>query len=447
MSVEPMKLGTAPGRFPLLSHSWSLLRRPLGFLTSLRDAGAMVKIRFGKEWAYLVQHPELIRQVLVTDTAVFDKGGPLFDKVRLLLGNGLGSCPHAMHRPLRRLMQPAFHRDRLATYADIMQREASNLADSWRPGAVIHVPSAMRTYMLALVTRTLCIVGNAEAMVELRGAIPFLLEGLYNQMLLPGLLQKLPLPANRRFERAFLRVRALTEQVIEDYRRAGIDHGDLLSMLLAARDELTHEGLTNDQIYDQVLTFLSGSETGTSTLSWAFHVLGQRPDVERRLHAEVDEVLAGQAARYEDIPRLAYTTRFLTEALRLYSPGWLISRRTVTDTELGGHRLPGGTTILISFYAMHRDPTLFAEPDRFDPDRWLPERAASLPRFAMMPFGAGQRKCIADSFGMAADTLALATIARRWRLRPLPGDRTLPVAKLTLNPGDLRMRTEPRLRE
>jgi len=441
------KMGTAPGSLPWISHPWQMLRRPLSFLTSLRPYGDIVKIRLGRDWAYLAQHPELIRQVLVTDPSTFDKGGLFIEKLRLLVGNGLATCPNKEHRRQRQLMQPAFHRDRLANYAAVMRDEASATADSWRSGQVVDVYKEMTSLTLSVVTRTLCVLkAAAKTAAELPRSLPVVLEGFYQQMLMPvGLMQTLPLPSNRRFNRALSRMQAAVVQIAEDYRKAGVDHGDLLSTLLAARDEDTGEGMTNSEIYDQVMTLLlAGTETSTATLTWAFHLLGEHPEVEERLHAEVDEVLAGRPASFDDVPKLSYTQRFITETVRLYPPGWIFTRRTTAEVELGGHRLAPGTTILISPYTLHRDPEFFPDPERFDPDRWLPDRAKTVPRGAMIPFSAGPRKCIGESFEMTEATIVLSTLAGRFRLRPIPGTKIHLVPKMTLNPGSLPMRVEAR---
>jgi cytochrome P450 len=440
------RMATAPGRLPTISHAWRLLRRPLAFLDALRGAGDIVRVRVGPEWAYLVQGPELLRQILVEQPAVFDKGGAFIEAARLVVGNGLGTCPYADHRRQRRLLQPAFNRDRLASYAVLMQREVGALVDSWRAGAVLDVPHETRRFALALLSRALFGVDDAaELVAEVQRSMPVILEGLLRRMFVPfAPLWRLPLPGNRRFDRAAARLRGMVERITVEYRRVGVDHGDLLSTLLAARDE-DASGLTDHEVYDQIMTlFLAGIEATSMTLNWALHSLAQYPEVERRLHAEVDEVLAGRIAGLEDVPRLEHTQRVLTETLRLYSPSWLLTRRTTADVELGGHRFARGTTVMFSLYLLHRDPAVFPEPERFDPDRWLPDRARAVPRFAMLPFGAGPRRCIGEAFGMTAETLALATLAGRWRLRPLPGAEPRPVAELTLRPDALRMRLEPR---
>jgi cytochrome P450 len=439
------QLGVAPGRFPWLSHAFLMLRQPLKFLTSLRDVGDIVKVRIGTEWAYFVQHPELLRQVLVTDLSTFDKGGALVDKARVLIGNGLGTCPNAEHPRQRRLLQPLFSHARLAGYATVMRDEASSLADSWRPGQVVEVRKAMATLSLSIATRTMFSTeAGAEMVTKVQQALPVVVTGLYYRMIAPiGLMQMLPIPSNRRFDEALTQLQSVVNKITEDYRRAGVDHGDLLSALLAARDADTAKGLTSREIYDQVMTVLvGGTENISSVLTWALYLLGLHPEIEQRLHAEVDDVLAGRPAGFDDLVKLEYTRRVITETLRLYPAGWFLTRRTNAETELGGHRLAPGTHILFSPYTLHRNPEFFPDPERFDPDRWLPDRAKTVPRCAMIPFSLGTRKCIGDTFSTNQAAIILSTLTGRWRLRPIPGTKVRVLPRTTLQPDSLPMRVE-----
>jgi cytochrome P450 len=446
----PWKLGVAPGRLPWISHAIQMLRQPLEFLTSMRGAGDIVKVRLGLEWVYLVQHPELLRQVLVTDLDTFDKGGPFIEKVRVIVGNGLATCPHEEHRRQRRLMQPLFNPDRLVSYATVMRDEARAKADSWRSGQVVEVNDEMVSLSLSIATRTMfTTAAAAEAIAEVQDALSIIMAGLYQRMVVPiELVQRLPTRSNRQFDGALKRMRTLVNQITDTYRAAGVDHGDLLSAVLAARDDDTTAGPTNSEIHDQIMSLLiGGTETTAIALTWAFHVLGQYPEIERRLHAEVDEVLAGRPAGFDDLAKLDYTQRVITETLRLYPPGWIFTRRTTTEVELGGHRLAPGTTILFSPYLQHRDPDSFPDPERFDPERWLPDRAKAVPRCAMIPFGVGKRRCIGEAFSMNEAIIILATLAGRWRLRPTASMKIRRIPRMTLRPEALPMRVESRHRD
>lgn len=448
MSTTTYQLGTAPSRLPWLGHPWRLLRRPLAFLSSLRGAGDLVKLRLGPEWVYLVQHPELVQQVMVSPS-IFDKGGPFYDKARLVFGDGLGTCPHEAHRAQRRRVQPAFNHDRLSEQAAVMRAEVGTLADSWRSGQVVDVFREMSALSLAISVRSMFELETvAEKAAEVQRCMPIVSRGLYQRVIAPlGLMQRLPLPSNRSYDRALSGMRAAVDQIITDYRSAGVERGDVLATLLAVRDEGTGEGMTDLEIRDQALTLVVGGfETTAAALTWAFFLLGQHPAVEQRLHEEVDEVLGGRAAGFDDVSKLSHTQRLFQEVLRLYPPAWMLTRRTTAEVELGGHRLAAGTSILLCPYAMHRDPAFFRDPEEFDPDRWLPERAQAIPRGVMIPFGAGPRKCIGGSFALAEAVITVATLAARFRLRPTPGAKVRVVPRMALIPGSLLMRVEARRR-
>lgn len=443
------KLGTAPGCFPVVNHPLQMMRRPLSFLTSLRDAGDIVKLRLGTEWAYFIRHPDLLRNVLMTDHESYDKGGPFFDKARIIAGNGILTCPGKDHARQRRMMQPLFTHERLAGYAAVMCEEAERATDALRPGQAVEVNKAVSALTLSVTTRTLFSTRANDAMVaEALDAIIAIFAGLYQRMVVPvDLFHQIPTAENRRFEHAMVRYPAIIEAIIAERRRSGQEHGDLLGRLLAARDPETGEGLGDVELREQVMAlFVAGTETTASALTSALHLLDRHPEVERRMEAEVDQVLAGRAPTFEDLPRLEYTERVFTEALRLYPPGWILTRRTTSPVELGGHPIGPGATILFSPYALHRDPEFFPEPERFDPDRWLPERAKSLPRFAMMPFSAGRRKCMGDAFAMNLAIIVLATLAGRFRLRAAPGAEVRVVQKMTLSVETLPMRVHARPR-
>jgi cytochrome P450 len=425
-----------PKSLPLLGHALHLLRTPWDFLAAARPVGGVVKIRIGPSPAYLVNDPVLIRRVLVTDSRKYVKGVQ-FDRLRPIIGNGLVTAAGEEHLKHRRLVQPAFHHSRIAGYAATMRQLAGQMTTSWRDGAQIAVDQELAELALKIAGKTLFSTELGGAAVdEVVRSMPILLDGLTKRSLAPTtLLEKLPTAGNRRFNEANRRVREVVDRIIAEYRQGGVDHGDMVSMLLLARDAETGEGLTDRQVSDEVITMLlAATETTSNAMSWALHVLGQRPDVEARLQAEVDAVLGDDELTLEHIGRLAYTRRVVTETLRLYSPAWLLSRRSTEPVTLGGHRLPAGASIMFSPYAVQRDPGLYAEADVFDPDRWLPERAKEIPRPAFIPFGAGSRQCIGEGFAWTEAIVVLATIARHWRLRPAvrPEEiRMLPGATLT----------------
>ncbi|MER5638604.1 cytochrome P450 [Kitasatospora sp. NPDC002227] len=445
-AARAWRVSTAPGGLPLIGHALLMGRRPLEFLASLPAHGDLVELRLGPGRAYLPCHPDLIQQVLV-NARVFDTGGPVKEKARPILGNGLITSDWADHRRQRRLVQPAFHPTRIAGYAEVMSEECEAQSRTWESGRPVDVSNAMQALTTRVTARALFSTEVApEAVAEIQHCLPLVVQGAYRRAIDPtGLLAKLPTAANRDFEQALTRLHRLIDRIVDDRRRIAGDRGDLLSALLTAQDTETGGHLTDQEIHDQVMTLLlAGIETTASALTWALHLLGENPEAEARLHAEVDQVLGQRPPRYADVAQLDYTRMVFTEALRLYPPAWLYTRTTTETTELAGRQLPPKSDILISPYVLHRNAELFPEPESFTPDRWRPERSKDVARGAYLPFGGGSRKCIGDVFGMTEATLALAAIAARWRLRPVPGTAVRPKAHMSLSAGPLPMVPEPR---
>ncbi|MDS0137676.1 MULTISPECIES: cytochrome P450 [unclassified Amycolatopsis] len=409
-----MSVPVAPSRWPFLGHTPALLRQRFAFTDSLPAHGEIVKLYVGPAPVYFVASPRLAHEVLVNEGPKFRKGA-MFDKFRPFVGNGLVLSNGDFHLRQRRLMQPAFHRDRLAAYAEIMRRAAADLSDSWRAGEVRPIDDDMQSLAVTIVGEALFSTELGKAAIaEARRSIYVIIQQGMIRALSPKFVEKLPVPGNRRFDEAIARMRGIVVEVIRDWRRAGTDHGDLLSTLLLA-------GMTDEQARDEALTLLTaGIETTALALAWTFHELGRHPEIEARVHAELDEVLGGRPVTIEDLPRLTYTRQVVDEVLRQY-PLWMLMRRTLTEVDLGGTRLPEGAEVIVSPHALHHDPTSFADPDRFDPDRWTPERAAAVPKGAFVPFGAGTRQCIGNRFAQNEIVITLATVAARWRLVPVPG--------------------------
>lgn len=437
-----MRVVKAPGGLPVLGHALDLWRRPLEFLAGLPARGDLVEIGLGPKPAFLACHPELVSQVLL-DARTFDKGGPLFEKARLLVGNGLVSSEWEDHRVQRRMLQPVFHSARMAHYVSLMREEVAGALEGWSEGRAFDVSDAMHALTLRITARTMFDTSIGDrAVSEVAYCMPIIMRGVYQRMVAPVPWHKwVPTPANRRFDAVRARMHDVIRDTIEEHRD---DPGgdDMLSLLVSARDEETGAGLTDEEIYDQVMTLLiGGTETTGNTMAWVFHVLAGHPEIEDRVHAEVDAVTAdGHVPGFGDLPRLDYTWRVLHETLRMYPPAWLLTRATSRRTELAGRVLEPGTIVMYSPYALGRNPAYFTDPERFDPDRWLPERAAQYPRGAMVPFSMGNRKCIGDAFGQAETTLTLATVAAHWRLRPEPGARPNEAQpKASLGTGPLMM--------
>lgn len=437
--------GIAPGALPVIGHTFSLLSDPLGFLTSLPAHGDLVRIRFGSFETIVVCTPELVRQVLLNDR-IFDKVGPFFDRARDAFGDGLATCPHSMHRRQRRLVQHAFHPARFPGYSQVMTKHIAGTTASWEHGQTLDILPEMATLTARIAVETMFSDALPPAMLQaMRNDLHALLAGIYTRSIVPPPLAKFLIVGNRRFNRARSHLREIVRRVIIDRRADGADYGDLLSTLLTARDPTESQGLSDSEIIDQVITFfLAGSETTANAVAWAVYLLARHPDVEQQLHAEVDALLGGTAARFEDLPRLQLAGRVITETLRMYPPAWTLARTATSDTYLGEHPIPAGTILIYSPYLLHHLPDFHPDPDRFDPDRWIDGRHTAPPREAFIPFAAGARKCIGDTFAVTEATLVLATLAARWRLQLLPSQHVRPSRSVVLYPHGLRMRATQR---
>jgi cytochrome P450 len=441
MSVTTNPRTGLPTALPVIGHAHHLLRNPWDFFAAIRPLGDIVKVRIGPTPTYILNSPDLIRQVMVVETRKYDKGVQ-FDKLRPILGNGLVTAAGEEHRRNRRLVQPAFHHARIAGYAEIMRALSVQAADSWTDGQRLEIDRELPQLTMKIVGKALFSTDlGTEVVDEVVRSMPIVLSGITKRAVSPiALLEKLPTPGNLRFNAAIERLKSTVDRFIADYRAGGVDHGDMVSMLLMARDAETGEGLPDEQVRDEVITMLlAGTETTANLLAWTLHVLGEFPGVEARLQAEVDEVLGDGELSFADIGRLAYTRRVITETLRMFPPAWLNTRRAAEDVELGGLRLPKGTSIMFSPYSLQREERFFADPESFDPDRWLPERAKEIPRPAFIPFGAGNRQCIGEGFAWTEAIIVLATIVRRWRLTPVPGREVRRVPGATLTPSQLPM--------
>lgn len=428
-------MASAPGAWPLIGHLVPLVRDRLAFLRQLHHHGDLVQVQIGPWRALVVTSAELTGQMLVADR-VFDKGGYLFDRIRETGGNGLVSCPHRDHRRQRRLVQPAFHRDRLPAYLRTMSRQIDAVLAGWRDGRTVDI----RTDMQAITARTLLPRGLPPAVLErMFEDMHVILAGVTWRAIVPKRLDRVPTPANRRYRRAQERLRAIVAGLVAEHRSRETDHDDLLSGLLASYEP---DGLSEDEIHDQVLTFLlAGTETTANVVSWALHLVAQHPDVERRLRAEAAEVVGDGEVTVADLSRLAVCRQVVLETMRLYPPVPFLTRLTTEDTRLGGHPVPAGTTIAYSPYAVQRQAAHFPDPDAFRPERWA-EHADPLrpPRGPFLAFGGGARRCVGDMLGLAEATLMVSTIVRRWSLRPVPGPLVRPAVSLVLTPRALRMR-------
>ncbi|MER5733228.1 cytochrome P450 [Streptomyces sp. NPDC002138] len=442
-----------PGRLPLLGHALQLWREPIAFLESLREHGGIVRIDIGTWPVHVLTEPDHVHAVLVQQAQQFGRGR-IFDRLRPMFGNGIVTTDGEFHRKQRRMMQPAFHRHHIAEYAEVMCRQAEEMVTSWTAGREVSMVTEARRYALSSVAEMIFSGEMSRpAVAEVHRSLPIVLEGMLVRAVMPKFLDGLPIPYNRRFDAAAARLRRIIDQVIEQYgdgRAKGkgggegegageADRQDLLSLLLSSVDLETGEGMSAEQVRDEVIAIMfAGTETSATTLSWIFHELGRHPEVEKRLHAEVDAVVGDRPVRPDDLPRLTYANSVFQETLRLHSP-LLFTRRALAPLTLGGVAIPEGAELAYSPHALHRDPALFRDPTRFDPDRWHEDADERPHAHRYVPFGAGQHKCIGDSFAVAEILTAVASVASRWRLVPSPGVTVREVPAGIPQPSELPM--------
>ncbi|HWQ33087.1 MAG TPA: cytochrome P450 [Blastocatellia bacterium] len=402
-------------------------RDRLEFLSRLkREHGDVVRFRVGPQEVWLLSHPDQIREVLVVNQRRMMKGRGL-QMAKKLLGEGLLTSEGEFHLRQRRLVQPAFHRQRVAAYAATMSDYAAKLRERWAllpPGAQVDLSQEMMQLALLIAGKTLFDADVEHEAREVGQALTDTMQ-LFDRVATPfaELLSKLPLPSNRRFFRAKQKLDSIIYRIINERRKSGEDRGDFLSMLLMARDDEGGTGrMTDEQVRDEAMTiFLAGHETTANALTWTWYLLSQHPEVEAKLHAEIDAVLQGRLPGYEDTARLRYAEMVMAESMRLYPPAWLLGRRTLEDVEVGGHLIPQGALILMSQYLVHHDARWFPDPERFEPERWTPEAREARPKFSYFPFGGGTRTCIGEAFAWMEGVLVIATIAQRWKLRLAAG--------------------------
>jgi cytochrome P450 len=396
---------------------------------------------------FLANHPDYIREVLVTNNSNFVKGRAL-QRAKRLLGQGLLTSEGDLHRRQRLLVQPAFHRQRIASYGQVMVDHADRASSRWNDGDTFDMGHEMTRLTLAIVAKTLFDAEVDSEADEIGEAMTCIMQ-MFNLLMYPfaELIEKLPLPQVRRYERMRARLDATIYRIIDERRRSGEDRGDLLSILLLAQDEESGQGgMSNTQVRDEALTlFLAGHETTANTLTWTWYLLSQHPEVERKLHQELDEILQGRLPAFEDVPRLAYTEMVVAESIRLYPPAWAIGRRSLVDQKIGNYAVPANAIVLLSPFVTHRDARFFPDPSRFDPERWTPEAKDARSQYSYFPFGGGTRRCVGEGFAWAEAILVLATLASRWRAKLVAGQRIEPKALITLRPKHgIRMTIERR---
>jgi cytochrome P450 len=430
----------------LMGNIQAFQKDSLRFITRVAyEHGPVVRYRLGNLVMYAMNRPDAVQHVLQDNNRNYLKGD-YFKILRAVAGNGLFTSEGAHWLRQRRLMQPSFHRQRIANFADIMTRRTQEMMMRWEPlarsGQALDFAQEMTDLTMTIISEAMFSTHFKDANHIVSKAIAHLLEDMNFRFVMPFYPHmRFPTPRNLAAQRALRVVDDAIYGIIHERQHKGVEGDDLLGMLMSARDEETGEAMSASQLRDEVVTiFIAGHETTALSLTWMFYLLSQHPAAADRLYAEVEQVLGGRMAEMKDLPKLVYTRQVIDETLRLYPPAWITNRTALEADEVCGFPIPRGVIAAVSPYVTHRLPEFWPEPERFDPDRFLPENSAGRPRFAYIPFGAGPHQCIGNNFALVEATLIAATIAQRCRLALAPGEQVTPQTSLTLRPrGGLRM--------
>lgn len=423
-----------------LHKPWARLGRPIRLFSYMaKHLGPIAHYRLFGIHVVFVNEPDYVREILVNQAGSFVRERTV-RRLKVLLGEGLLTSDDPTHKRSRRIAAPAFHRGRIAAYADTMVAAAAGTRATWSDGQEIDIVAAMMTLSLEIVAQTL-FATKVDADVRAINDQTNVIMGIYNYLVaFPNLeaVLHLPIPGVMRFKKARGKLDRVVNRIIADRKADGLDklseRSDLLSLLLVARDE-DGSSLSDEQLRDEVLTiFLAGYETTANALAWTWYLLSINPEADARMAAELDEVLGGRTATLEDYGRLKYTRMVLAESMRLYPPVWAMGRMSTVPIEIGPYRLPAGTHWFFSQYVLQRDARFFEDPLRFEPLRHTEEEAAKRDKFAYFPFGGGGRQCIGEGFAWMESVLVLATLAQRWRMELLPGQVVDVEEKITLRP-------------
>jgi cytochrome P450 len=435
--LKKLPLPPGPIGLPFIGSLIDYFRDPLGFLTGIsRKYGDIVYYTIGSRRVYLLSNPEHIKDVLVTHNRNFTKSRAL-DRAKIVLGEGLLTNEGESHLRQRRIIQPVFHHKRIKTYGDVMAGYGSHAGRDWRDGETLNIHTEMTRLTLAIVSKT---IFDADVESESDEIVKSLsdLVGLFTRFIFPfsEILDKLPIPGNKKAAEAIRRLDHIIYRLIEERRSDMGARDDLLTMLLQAQDEEgDREGLSDKQVRDEAITlFLAGQETMANTLTWTWYLLSQNSEVEKKLHEEIDTVLIGRPPSVDDLGSLTYTHKVFKETLRLYPAAWTLARRAINDYRVGGYTVPAGSDIFMSQFVVHRDPRFYAYPLKYEPDRWDADVESALPKFAYFPFGGGPRRCIGEPFAWMEGVLLVASIASKWKMRLSPSHKIVLDPLITIRP-------------
>jgi cytochrome P450 len=442
MPNSTLSIPTAQGRLPGIGHLGVFLLNPIEFIESLRKYGDMAKIYLGPTPSIVLNSPALIRRVLVTEHSSF-KRGKAFKKMSQTIGQGIVVSDDPLHKNQRRMLQPAFQHGKMDRYVDIMRVHAEQWVGTWQSGQTLCLESALRPLTMHILANSL--VRSEFARDTIDKLVPDVNE-VFNiarqRLIIPDWIQRLPTKGNKRFKETTQNLRDLAKKIINTYKTTPDDYNDLLSMLIAAQDPATNENLTCEELMDQLINLISvGSEFVVAAIAWFFYEIFKYPEIEQRLLLEIDT--AGGSVTAENISNLNYIRRTIQEMLRLYSPTFMIIRRSICKMDFGQGPIPADTNFLISPYTVHHDPKLFSDPLRFDPERWECSDEKRL-RDAFIPFGNGPHLCMGIHYAMTEICVVIATVIRRWKLIPIHSRLRRPVLKGAVFPPRVPMRIESR---
>jgi cytochrome P450 len=433
MTLSPVPPGPK-GHF-LVGSLPEIQRDEFDFLMAqVHEHGDVVHVRVVNHHAYILSHPRDIETVLVSKSSNFIKSVFLRES-KALFGDGLLTSDGSLWQKQRRLLQPAFHHDHILSYTRTMLESTARMLATWQDGEERDVHQDMTRLTMEIVAKVLFGEGfssDAEQACEAFGLFFKQYDDRFGLYLIP---EWLPTPSNLRYRRAIKRLDEIVLRIIRRKRANGNGPSpDVLSIMLRAR-EGNAPGMAERQVRDEMMTlFFTGHETTALALAWTFYLLGQNPEAERKLQAEVDTVLEGRMPGFEDLARMPFLEMVFKESLRLYPPAYGVVREALSDCEIGGYPIPKGATLAMFQWVVHRDPRFFDRPDDFVPERWEKDFAKTLPRCAYFPFGAGSRLCIGNTFAQAEVPMLLAAIVQKFQLKLVPGHRVVPAPSLTLRP-------------
>jgi cytochrome P450 len=438
-SDQPKRIPLTKG-LPLVGSLPQLIKNPFGYLKQARETyGDIYNLNLGISKMLIVNHPRQMQHILVDNAQNYRKGGAMWDAVRAMLGNGLVVSEGSFWLRQRRMMNPQFHRQRLAALNDLMVSAIDEALTTWEKsanGSDFNVASAFSELTMKVITRTLFGTGlSTEEMDRVSKAMNYALTYIIQAIVLNSLPSWMPAPGKKEFEQSIKQIDETVYRIIADSRKDNGESNHLMAMLLDMVDDETGEGMTDQQLRDEVTTlFLAGYETTSIALAWAWDLLTHHTDVMEKLQDEVDDVLGDRLPTFADLMKLPYSRMIIQETLRIRPAAWQLPRTAVEDDEIDGYQIPAGTTITGLIYMCHYHPEEWDNPEVFDPERFQPDKSEKRHKFAYMPFGAGQRKCIGMDFALMEGQLALAMVTQRYKLTKATEKLAEPQLSTTLRP-------------